>query len=270
MVIYIYTSVRELAVEQVEAERFSCEACGKTYRWKEELAGRRVKCKCGHVMTAPQTPPTPPDDLYEMAPEPEKPRPMRPATMAAPAAAASLRPAKSSSVLQYRTPPKADRNTAAVIEAQPIKNLYAPIALVVIGTIIEFALVMAGTQNRLIGFAAAAMIVGVLMVLNVTTMLIGILIAAKIGDMGFGHPLHALLKLSAIAISVPAIYDLFSYITHVSYVGWVLSLIAYWTLFMWLFSLEWTEARIVVIIIWVLNIAKAALLIGLVMHFLHL
>ena len=39
-------------MEQVETQRFVCEACEKTYRWKTELAGRRVKCKCGHVMTA--------------------------------------------------------------------------------------------------------------------------------------------------------------------------------------------------------------------------
>lgn len=39
--------------------RFSCEACGKTYKWKFELAGRKVKCACGHVMRAPDEPPAP-------------------------------------------------------------------------------------------------------------------------------------------------------------------------------------------------------------------
>ncbi|MCS7034874.1 MAG: zinc-ribbon domain-containing protein [Phycisphaerae bacterium] len=34
--------------------RFPCPACGKTYRWKEELAGRKVKCTCGHIMVAPK------------------------------------------------------------------------------------------------------------------------------------------------------------------------------------------------------------------------
>src|SRR6185437_14268832 len=34
-------------------ENFSCDGCGKSYRWKPEFAGRRIKCKCGFVMTAP-------------------------------------------------------------------------------------------------------------------------------------------------------------------------------------------------------------------------
>jgi hypothetical protein len=34
--------------------RFPCPACGKSYRWKPELAGRKVKCTCGHVMIAPK------------------------------------------------------------------------------------------------------------------------------------------------------------------------------------------------------------------------
>jgi hypothetical protein len=257
-------------------DRFTCEACGKTYRWKQELAGRRVKCKCEHVMIAPMESPAAVEDLYEMAPEPNKPRPMRqPVVTVVPPppkrAAASVRPATAASafLLQYRTAPVLSGGAdASLIEGAPLKDLYIPIGLILVGTIVEFAIVMLATHNRLIGFVAASVIVGVMMALNVTTMLIGILIAAKAGDMGFGHPLQALLKLSAIAISVPAIYDLFAAITHVSYVGWMLSLIAYWSLFMWLFDLDWSEARIVVIIIWLLNLAKGVLLIGLVMRLL--
>jgi hypothetical protein len=57
------------------AGKFSCDGCGKSYTWKAELAGRRVKCKCGAVMTVPATDPAavddalPPDfeDLYALA-----------------------------------------------------------------------------------------------------------------------------------------------------------------------------------------------------------
>lgn len=59
------------------AGKFSCDACGKSYGWKAELAGRRVKCKCGGVMTVPASDPAavedaplpPPDfeDLYALA-----------------------------------------------------------------------------------------------------------------------------------------------------------------------------------------------------------
>src|SRR5689334_1598091 len=37
--------------------KFSCESCGKTYSWKPELAGKKVKCKCGQPMRVPETDP---------------------------------------------------------------------------------------------------------------------------------------------------------------------------------------------------------------------
>src|SRR4051812_2589694 len=56
------------------AGQFTCEGCSKTYTWKPELAGRRVKCKCAHVMTAPaedpalaEAPPEGFEDLYALA-----------------------------------------------------------------------------------------------------------------------------------------------------------------------------------------------------------
>jgi len=39
------------------AGRISCDACGKSYSWKPEIAGRRVKCKCGSVINVPATDP---------------------------------------------------------------------------------------------------------------------------------------------------------------------------------------------------------------------
>src|SRR4051812_3268206 len=63
------------------APRITCSGCGKSYAWKPELAGKRVKCKCGTVMSVPDAmdaaPPPPPqeEDLYDFAPssEPVKP-----------------------------------------------------------------------------------------------------------------------------------------------------------------------------------------------------
>jgi hypothetical protein len=39
------------------AGKFSCDACGKSYTWKPELAGKRVKCKCGQPMSIPSADP---------------------------------------------------------------------------------------------------------------------------------------------------------------------------------------------------------------------
>jgi hypothetical protein len=37
--------------------KFTCESCGKSYSWKPELAGKKVKCKCGTPLRVPATDP---------------------------------------------------------------------------------------------------------------------------------------------------------------------------------------------------------------------
>ena len=49
--------------------RFTCEGCGKQYRWKQTLAARRAACaKCGNIMTAPEFCPSDDhnEDLYAL------------------------------------------------------------------------------------------------------------------------------------------------------------------------------------------------------------
>ena len=71
------------------AATFGCTACGKQYGWKQELAGRKVRCKCGEVMVAPSEPPSAPEaDTYGFADDP--PATTKPArSAAAPGAALS-------------------------------------------------------------------------------------------------------------------------------------------------------------------------------------
>ena len=65
-------------MESVEQGKFSCDKCGKSYKWKPELAGKKVKCKCGNIMAAPAEEPVAAepevdlDSLYELAAEEKK------------------------------------------------------------------------------------------------------------------------------------------------------------------------------------------------------
>ena len=47
---------------------FNCTDCGRQYAWKLQLAGKKVKCKCGHTMVVP--PGLPEDELGLAVPPP--------------------------------------------------------------------------------------------------------------------------------------------------------------------------------------------------------
>src|SRR5437762_5204437 len=71
-------------MSEVTANKFACEGCGRKYTWKNELAGRRVKCKCGQVMTVPAEPPSAESDedaLYALADIEEKASKNQPVTV---------------------------------------------------------------------------------------------------------------------------------------------------------------------------------------------
>lgn len=84
--------------QQSSPAKFTCDSCGRSYSWKTELAGRKVKCKCGHVLEVPASPlqAEAEGDLYGLADEPAS-----GAKKAAPAAAAPVVPQSNTG---YRCP----------------------------------------------------------------------------------------------------------------------------------------------------------------------
>lgn len=69
------------------SERIPCPSCGKTYRWKPELANRKVVCQaCQTEFTFPAQPiqekappPAEDDGLYDLASDPDEERELPPA-----------------------------------------------------------------------------------------------------------------------------------------------------------------------------------------------
>ena len=45
-----------------------CTGCGKAYKVRDDLAGKRVKCKCGQAMVVPTPAPAAESDAYDLAP----------------------------------------------------------------------------------------------------------------------------------------------------------------------------------------------------------
>jgi hypothetical protein len=72
------------------AATFNCQACGKSYNWKPELAGKKAKCKCGAMITVPQSLKADEPDLdsmYDLV-EDDAPKPKQRVAPIAPIAAA--------------------------------------------------------------------------------------------------------------------------------------------------------------------------------------
>ena len=61
------------AMSSSDGPRFSCAACGKSYRWKAEIAGRSAKCACGAKLVVPSNAPSISDtEEVPLAPEPTR------------------------------------------------------------------------------------------------------------------------------------------------------------------------------------------------------
>jgi len=97
-------------MSQTSTGKIKCASCGRQYPWKDELAGRKIKCKCGQVFQAPASAPVEEEDaLYDLAPDlapvakPSAVQPVpRPATVAQQAGVATSVPkAKPAAVLPY-------------------------------------------------------------------------------------------------------------------------------------------------------------------------
>src|SRR5215207_11777044 len=56
-------------MSQAQSNSITCPFCNRQYNWKPDLAGRRVKCKCGNLITVPEVSPVeqqPADNTYDV------------------------------------------------------------------------------------------------------------------------------------------------------------------------------------------------------------
>lgn len=273
------------------AAKFSCDACNRQYTWKAELAGRRVKCKCGAVMTVPQEVAQPEpelDALYDLAPTEEEPvqkiAPLK-APVGAAAAAAIAAPgggaaAKGKSLprgtqaLGYQRGPtqkEKDRfSNATLVDLK--RDVYVPTGLLV-GSMLVYVGYYALRYNM--GFAGI-LAVGFglsLLTLIKTVLLIGFAftVATPLG-VSFGGVGTAVLKLAAIATSCDALLTLvdagmvklagpggamYGYIFD-----FFISVGVYWGLLIYLFNMDPGDSYMVVAILSVFDmIVRTALMI---------
>ena len=184
--------------------KFSCGKCGKQFKWKSELAGKRAKCTCGAAIVVPavEAPPEAPppdfDNLYDFA-EPTDSPPAPPVAAPAPPPAAAA-----SRAIPYRSAPAAPKPDHSPYEASPFIDLYLPVALLGIG----FAAMMAWAVDIVGAGAGGAVAVAVFTVVSTlikTAILIGLaMIIAPWAGILFRGVGKGALKLAAILVFTDA------------------------------------------------------------------
>jgi hypothetical protein len=239
---------------------FNCAACGKKFRWKPEIAGRKAKCTCGNVIDVPATlDAPPPDDLYDLAPSDEPPKrksnPTPAQGVSVQSTAAPVATAQPTAMLGYasnKSKSRFDENYGSGgVTGNPFRDLYLPIALILVGTLVT-VLEMMYFSGRKLGFTFAVPYVALYLVINLAILFAACLLAVKIMDMGFGPLGQGILKLSAISIAPAALAAIITYLLHDPFgmVGASISLGLYWGLFYYFFDLDGQEIMILTAIIW--------------------
>jgi hypothetical protein len=271
--------------------QFSCTSCGKAYAWKPQLAGKRVKCKCGAPISVPaedpalaQAPPPEFDDLYALA-EGNADVPVAPAPIARPAPALAVaavgagagtaapapranRPggsgagtgARKPNLLGYAQMGGGKRRLADQEEAStdiffhPVKDLYIPAGLVVLGMALSVFYLL--YQNQVDNIGTAILAVGILSLISLILAVPGILITIKLFDLGIGPIGPGILKIAACAIAPGAIGEVISLIFTGSlggYIGWCLAVGIGFTIFMKLLEMDFIETLACTCIIFVVR-----------------
>lgn len=249
---------------QVEEAKFSCKQCGKSYKWKPEFAGKKVKCKCGYVMTAPAAPAKPKEEhdepdfdaLYDLADDGKQ--------QAASAMEAQIRCPSCQTGLEIGTTvcsncgfnlktgkkasAKASGGGGAALaggaavgalgaKAAPaggafaafgapkrglqketrgeskLLDLYIPIGLIAVGFILT-VLISTTFSATVHDFPTSMMYAGFKGVLGLVLLAIGGIFCVKWGEIAFGEPTSAALKLAGFALGPPAVAGIISFLVH--------------------------------------------------------
>ena len=232
---------------------FSCPACGQRFIWRPHYAGRALSCRCGHTMSAPSA------ETYDLADEETS--SARYVLMVDDAGVPSLEPApprappvEETSSLPYEI---AKRNEAQAlraswIEGSKVKDLIIPALLVLCGTMATYARmgVFTGTREEVVRAFGR---VGAYASWNIVLMLVGIILAAKVLDVGFGLVPQALLKLAALTLGPLGVWQAVAQACGGGVVGeiigWLISVPVYWWLFGWFCDLDFRETMICFLLI---------------------
>lgn len=229
-----------------------CPSCGKQFRWKPEMAGKRAKCKCGSVIAIPAEPnparSSAEQDEYDIAPAPaEAAKPQAAPVHAEQQPGLSL--AAAAAVLQRlgRTTAEVPRAKERLMDDGPgveeafrpsiVRDFVLPAILIAAGIALAFVEAMRTGQTPAATVVAALPIVAIKLVIGVGLVLGGMFLAVVAAEVCFIGPLWlTAFKLTAVAIGVASVYGLLTHALGESAgaAAGTFAAIALYALFYWL------------------------------------
>jgi hypothetical protein len=245
--------------------RIVCPSCGNKYAWKEQLAGKRVKCSCGEAFSAPLEPPAaeaPADDLYGLSDEPAQAQPRRaiPVAESIPAepvvTPAPISPAPTTGkVLAYQSKRADVRH--GIPENWRLADLGLLLAMIALGLACRS---IAPSMETAVGGARLGLtllLVTFGLAFNVILMIAAMKVASMLADVDFGHPATATIKLGFIFVIASAAGAFCASLGKFDGIaitfGVHVTIILYWILFPLLFKTGLTETMWAVSIIIILQ-----------------
>jgi hypothetical protein len=195
----------------------TCNGCGKKYKWKPQLAGKRVKCACGGIIAVPQAEVADePDDLYALAEDAAKKlqsAESESATIAPPQepvlgspALATVKPGLAAAGVKDPLPlvyrrrglseePKVERPPSA------LQNYILPAAMIALGLCLSFVEGM-GRDERVLNAGQVVITI----ICNLALVIGAIFLASAIAGVALDDPMHVtILKVCAIGLLPGAI-----------------------------------------------------------------
>jgi hypothetical protein len=246
----------------------SCPNCRKRYPWRDSLAGKKVKCKCGNVFEAAldlEDELSDHDDrTYDVAQDYVAPmEPVSISTTAPPVtptvtgSVADAYPQRKSKVLTYAHARPAE--AAELRDRSILREWYLPIGILGVGIgayILQITLASGGGGTPIGAVGAAVLAIALEIVLS----LVGVGVSSKLMSIDFGAIPDILLKVIATSVLGSALWALtVSIFPKDDMNGPIIALhvvvILYWVLFYTFFDMDLQECVMTVAIITAFHIA---------------
>jgi hypothetical protein len=235
---------------------FRCTKCRASYPWAQEHVGKLTKCPCGHVLKVPAQPvegavartktvkpPQPPP-----IPAAEAESANVPAFLRMPAADPTVDQLDAQTEVELAATGQYGEDPSARFKPDPVRDLHAPMALLVAGIVVTF--ICFNTGGSAIGSVVAGIATMFKVGISAIIFLIGGLIAARMSGITLGPLGPALLKLAGVSVFPAAVADLVTTMLGgdmaVACLGNGVGILTCWALVSYLFRLDFANTLRVV------------------------